>query len=305
MQFIKKLYVILITSMLLVAPTFAKGDVRVLVGNGNITSNDIKMRSSYNLLIQGKTSTANSRAAIRNKTRSELITEKIKLQAAAKLGIAPVSGEVDRRIRDFAKQNNMSTAQLANVFKDQNSNISTLKSLITANIVWSAVVRQKFGATASVSEKQIDEAARKSNRKQTVYDLHYIILKMPSNANRTKRNKRLADAKMIRENFTKCSRVRTLTAGLGRVEVKAQPNTSLSTLSSAQRQLVRSAKIGSITRARTVRGGVEMFAVCKKSTAISAKTRASIQNKLTQSKFSKLAKEYLKELRQQANVKYK
>ncbi|NRA88598.1 MAG: hypothetical protein HRU28_14685 [Rhizobiales bacterium] len=313
MQFVsssvKKIHVAFIVSILvflaITTPALAKSKVKVLVGKDGITEYDIKIRSNYTLIVTGKTSTAKNRSRIRKKTIEVLIDEKVKIIAATNAGIGLVSGEISRRVSGFARSNKMSTAQLAKIFKARGSNISTLKQIFKSSLLWGALVRQKYGSSASVSEKQIDAAASKTHKKQTVYDLQHIILKMPSNASRAKRNKRLADAKIVREKFTKCSRIRTLTSNLGRVEVKSKPNTSLSSLNSGQRNLIRNASIGTVTKARRIKGGVEMFAICKKDKAHSAKARKIAQNKLVQTKFGKLAEDYLKQLRTQSNVQYK
>ena len=57
--------------------------------------------------------------------------------------------------------------------------------------------------------------------------------------------------------------------------------------------------------ARTIKGGVEMYAICKKTTARSAKARKFVQGKLVQKKFEKFADDYLVQLTAAANVQYK
>ena len=110
-----------------------------------------------------------------------------------------------------------------------------MKNLQKAGIAWGGLIRSKFGSSAQISEKLIDEEASKLGKKfggeQTVYDLRHIVLQMPSNASKAKRKQRLVDAKTVRDNFSKCSRVRTLTSSLGRVKVQTMRNVSLGTLS--------------------------------------------------------------------------
>lgn len=295
--------------MLFITPSLAKSNVVVTVGNGTITEYDVKIRSNFELIVKNKSSTARNRANVRKKVIDKLINEKVQLQTGARFGISASKGEVDRRIRKIASGAKMSVSQLANFLKARGSNISTMKDLQEAGIIWGGIVRAKFGSASRVSEKIIDEEASKLGKrfggKQTVYDLQHIILKMPSNANRAKRTQRQKEAKQVRAEFTKCSRIRTVTAGLPRVEVKARPNTSLSTLSSGQRSLVRAAKVGTITKYRTIKGGVEMFAVCKKTTAHSTKARTYVQKKLVQERFTKFAEDYLKSLRGATNVQYR
>ena len=310
---IKKLFIasfILLSFQLIsVASANAASKTVVSVGNANITEYDIKIRSNFLLVVKNKSASSRNRANIRKSTIKALVNEQVQLQAAARNGVTASSGEVNRRIATIAKGARMSVSRLGSFLKSKGSHIDTLKNLQRAGIVWGGLIRSKFGSSAQISEKLIDEESAKLGRKfggeQTVYDLRHIVLQMPSNANKAKRNKRLADAKTVRENFSKCSRVRTLTANLGRVKVTSMPNTSLRSLNAGQRKLVRNAKIGTISKARTIRGGVEMYAVCKKTTARSAKARKFVQGKLTQKKFEKFADDYLTQLTAAANVQYK
>lgn len=302
-------FILLALQMLLLTPVLAASKTVATIGNVNITEDDVKLRSNFLLIVKNKSSNARNRANIRKSTIKTLVQEQVQIQAAARNNIVAVSGEINRRIASIAKGARMSVSQLTSFLKSKGSNISTMKNLQKAGIVWGGLIRQKFGSSAQVSAKLIDEEAAKLGKrfggKQTVYDLRRIVLQMPSNAKKSKRNQRLADAKTVRENFTKCSRVRSLTAGLGRVVVETKPNTSLSSLSSGARKLVRNAKVGTVSRARVIKRGVEMFAVCKKTTARSEKARKFVEGKLVQKKFEKFAKEYLDQLVAEANVTYK
>lgn len=309
----KKLYIasfiLLSTQLLGFSPAMAADKTVVTVGNEKITEYDIKIRSNFLLIVKNQSSNARNRANIRKSTIKTLVQEQVQRQAAAKQGVEAVSGEVNRRIATIAKGARMSTSKLASFLKSKGSNIETMKDIQRAGIVWAGLIRGKFGASAQVSEKQIDDAASKLGKrfggKQTVYSLQRILLQMPSNANKSKRNKRLADAKKVRESFTKCSRIRSLTAGYGRVKVESKPNTSLSNLSAGQRKLVRNTKVGTVSRARVLKRGVEMFAVCKKTVARSDKARKHVEGKLVQKKFAKFADDYLAQLTASTPIKYK
>ncbi len=289
-------------------PSLARSKTVVTVGNKNITEYDIKIRSNFELIVKNRSSTSRNRSKIRKTVIENLVIQQVQLQAAGKAGIVPIESAVSQNIAKIARGANMSTSKLTNFLKSRGSNISTMKDIQRAGMVWQALVRQKFGSAGQVSEKQIEEEANKSKKygkKQTVYSLKHITLKMASNASKGKRNKRLAEAREIKANFTKCSRIRTLTANFGRVEVKSLANVSLSSLNSAQRNLIRKTKLGTISNARSVRGGVEMFALCEKTVAISAKSRSVIQSKLIDKKFSGFAKDYLKRVRAETFIKYR
>lgn len=309
----KKLYIasfiLLSLQLMLVSPVLAASKTVVTVGSEKITEYDIKIRSNFLLIVKNKSPNARNRANIRKSTIKDLIKEEVQLQAAAKAGISAISGEINRRISTIAKGARMSVRQLASFLKTKGSHIDTMKNIQRAGIVWGGLVRAKFGSSAQVSEKLIDEEANKLGKrfggKQTVYDLRRIVLQMPSNANKAKRNQRLTDAKTVRANFVKCSRIRSLTSSLGRVIVENKPNTSLRSLSAGQRKLVRNAKVGSITKARVIKRGVEMYAVCKKTVARSEKARKYVKGKLVQKKFEKFANDYLTQLTASTNVKYK
>ncbi|MGL1922580.1 MAG: SurA N-terminal domain-containing protein [Hyphomicrobiales bacterium] len=302
-------FILLFAQLIITSPVFAASKTVATVGSAKITEYDVKIRSNFLLIVKNKSASSRNRANIRKSTIKALTNEQVQIQAGAKAGIRASNGEVNRRIAAIAKGARMSSKQLASFLKSKGSHIDTLKDLQRAGILWGGLVRSKFGASAKVSEKLIDAEAEKLGKKfggkQTVYDLRRIVLQMPSNANKAKRNKRLADAKTVRENFTKCSRVRSLTSGLGRVKVENKPNTSLSNLSSGARKLVRNTKVGAVSRSRTIKGGVELYVVCKKTVARSEKARKYVENKLVQKKFQTFAEDYLEQLRAEFNVSIK
>lgn len=303
-------FILLFTQVILIAPALA-ADSKILatVGNVNITEDDVKIRSNFSLIVTNKPASASNRADIRNATLKELVDEQVQLQAATRNGITADEAEVNKRIETIAKGANMTAAQLTSFLKSKGSHIDSMRDLQKAGIAWRSLIRSKFGSAAQISEKLIDEEAAKLGEKfggeQTVYDLRHIVLQMPSNANKTKRNQRLADARTVRANFSKCSRIRTLTSGLGRVKVATMRNVSLSDLSEGQRKLVSNTRVGSVSGARTIKGGVEMYAVCKKTTARNDKARQFAQSQLVQKKFEKFAADYLIQLTAEANVQYK
>lgn len=298
--------IILFIQLIIANTAFAASKTVATVGSASVTEYDVKIRSNFLLIVKNKSTNSRNRANIRKSTIKTLTSEQVQIQAAAKAGIQAANGEVNRRVASIAKGARMSVNQLAKFLKSKGSNISTMKDMQKAGILWGGLVRAKFGASAQVSEKLIDDEAEKLGKrfggKQTVYDLRRILLQMPSNANRAKRNKRLADAKTVRENFTKCSRVRSLTSSLGRVKIENKPNTSLGNLSSGARKLVRNTKVGAVSKGRVIKGAVELYAVCKKTTARTEKARKYIENKLVQKKFEKFAGGYLDTLRSEYNV---
>ncbi|MBL1421378.1 MAG: SurA N-terminal domain-containing protein [Alphaproteobacteria bacterium] len=303
-------FILLFTQFTVIAPALAAdGDILATVGKVNITEGDVKVRSNFLLIVKNQQASASNRADIRNATIKELVNQQVQLQAATRNGITAGEAEVNKRIETIAQGAKMTVTQLTSFLKSKGSHIDSMRDLQKSGIAWRSLIRSKFGSTAQISEKLIDEEAAKLGKKfggeQTVYDLRHIVLQMPSNANKTKRNQRLADARTVRANFSKCSRIRTLTSGLGRVKVSTMRNVSLSNLSEGQRKLVINTRVGSVSGARTIKGGVEMYAVCKKTTARNDKARQFAQSQLVQKKFEKFAADYLIQLTAEANVQYK
>lgn len=288
--------------------SYAASRTVATVGSEKITEYDVKIRSNFLLIIRNIPSSSKARARVRKTVIKQLIDEELQLLAGKKQGMVAPAATLNKRISSIARGARMSTSQLAKFLKAKGSNISTMKQQHSAAIVWGGLIRAKFGASANVSEKQIEQQAKKLGSKfskQTVYDLRHILLQMPSNANRAKRSSRLKDAAAIRAKFTKCSRIRSITASVNRVKITNRSNTSLGSLNSGQRNLVKAASIGSISKARTIKGGVEMFALCRKSVAHSAKTKAKIRSSLIQSKFKGFAADYLKTLHKEYKVTYR
>lgn len=287
-----------------VIPSLAASRVVVSVNGKSINENDIKIRSSLTLISKSQKQTAKAHANIRKTVINKLIEEQVMLQAGVAAGFKPSNTEVKKRIAVIAKGAKLTVKQLEEYLLANGSHINTMKNIQKVNQVWGNLLRKRFGTDVKISDKAIEAETKKSG-KVTVYDLQQITLKMPSNSSASKRNARVAEAKQVQADFSKCSRIRTLTSNLGRVEIKSRPATSLSALTPGQRKLVQGAKIGTISHYRILSKGIEMFAVCKKTQAYSNKARANAKNKLLRIAFAKFGGTYLKKIMSEAKIVYR
>ncbi|MCJ8322675.1 MAG: SurA N-terminal domain-containing protein [Rhizobiales bacterium] len=312
MQFISKSFkllgavaaMVIFAQAMLISPSLAASRVVVTVDGKSINENDIKIRSSLTLISKSQKQTAKAHANIRKTVINKLIEEQVMLQAGAKAGFKPSNGEVKKRIAAIAKGAKLTVKQLEQYLLDNGSHINTMRNIQKVNQVWGNLLRKQFGSSVKISDQAI-EAETKKGGKVTVYDLQQITLQMPSNSSPSKRNARVAQAKQVQAEFSKCSRIRTLTASLGRVEIKSRPATSLSALTPGQRKLVKGAKVGTISHYRILSKGIEMFAVCKKTQAYSNKARANAKNKLLQKAFANFGVSYLKKIMSNAKIIYR
>jgi hypothetical protein len=104
----------------------------------------------------------NARTAIlpklRKDAREELIDERLKVQAAKKLGIVVSDNDVKTLIKDIADRNKMTYEQFAQHLKGTGVDISTMGERFRAQKAWRDLIGRRYSAQVSVSQRDVDRA---------------------------------------------------------------------------------------------------------------------------------------------------
>jgi peptidyl-prolyl cis-trans isomerase SurA len=95
---------------------------------------------------------------MRKGAQEELIEERLKLQEAKKNGIEVSDEEVRRVFKGLAENNKMTEEQFGQHLKGLGVDPNTLKERFRAMIGWREVIRRRFSALVSVTQKDIDRA---------------------------------------------------------------------------------------------------------------------------------------------------
>ncbi len=131
--------------------------IAALVNGDVISSQDMQNRIKAFLMTSRIPFNKQTRLMITQRVLNGAIDEKLKLQAAAKDGINITEKEVDAQVKEFAKNNQISAAQLPQILADSGVSMATLREQLKAELAWVRVVRKKYYAENNLTQKEINE----------------------------------------------------------------------------------------------------------------------------------------------------
>jgi peptidyl-prolyl cis-trans isomerase SurA len=97
----------------------------------------------------------------KQEAQEELIEERLKLQEAKRAGIDITDDDVKRMMKTLAERNKMTEEQFAQHIKGLGVDISTMQERTRAQVAWREVVRRKFSAQISITNRDIDKMCRR------------------------------------------------------------------------------------------------------------------------------------------------
>lgn len=137
-----------------------------------ITNYDVVQRAR--LLVAGgaKPSQEITRAAL-----EELIKDRLKLQAAKRLGVVVGEAEINGAFTEFAGKSGMSVEDFSADLTRQGIDRAAMVDLISAQIAWSQIVNARFSGRASPTDVELDqEISLARSDKLVEYRLREIII---------------------------------------------------------------------------------------------------------------------------------
>ncbi len=244
----------------------------------------------------------------RKKAMDELIEERLKLQEAQRLGISVDEAQVDEIINNIAKRNKTTPEQFAQNLKGMGASIDSMRARFRATIAWNSVVRRRFSALVSVSQREIDRmvsSAAGDAEDQVELRLHRITLPVTGKLDQKAMATRLDHAERIWRGFKGCATTAEL--------AKAQGGTfedlgtcKPSSVPEPTRSLLLNAKDDEMVPPNMSSRGVELYAVCgRKVIKADDQVREQVAQELQQKEFEVLAERHLRDLRQDAHIEYR
>jgi peptidyl-prolyl cis-trans isomerase SurA len=92
----------------------------------------------------------------RKEAKEELIEERLKLQEAKRLGIEITDAEVSSIMKGIVDRNKMTEAQFTQHLKGEGVDVSTMRERFRAQIAWREVVRRRFSAQVSITQRDVE-----------------------------------------------------------------------------------------------------------------------------------------------------
>jgi peptidyl-prolyl cis-trans isomerase SurA len=257
---------------------------------------------------------ASARASIMPKLRKdakeELIEERLKLQAAKKLGIEVTDAEVKTLIKELATRNKMSYEQFADHIKGMGVDISTMGEKFRAQKAWREMIGRRYAAQVSVTQRDVDRllssAAIEAGADTVELQVQKIALAMAGKIDQASLTKRYAEAEALRRRINGCKNMAELAHGAPDTRFEDMKYVKPSSIAEPMRSMLLSAKDGDALPPVTTGGGVEIYAVCgRRATGGNEERRNHALQELQSKELDVLARQHLRNLRQEANIEYR
>jgi peptidyl-prolyl cis-trans isomerase SurA len=287
--------------------TLADAQQIVLLVNGEpITALDIDQRTKLTQLTTQK-------VPARQAVIEELITEKIKVREAKKLGLEVSAEDVDNALAAMASRMRLTSEQLTAQLARSGVNVATLKHKIRADITWPQLVRGRYQASLQIAEKDILTAidAKADSKEEDIvsydYTLRPILFLVPAGSPESFVEGRKREAEALRSRFQGCDEGLAFARSLKDVAVRAQIVRSSVDIPAVLRKVLDGVEVGRLTSPEVTKFGVEMFAMCNKKQSAGDNTlsKKKARETLMAERFEQRSKQYLKEIRRGAMLEYK
>jgi len=246
----------------------------------------------------------------RKEAQEELIEERLKLQEAKRIGIDVSDDDVKRMMKSLSERNKMTEEQFAQHIKGLGVDISTMQERTRAHAAWREVVRRRFSAQISITNRDIDRmlsaSASESGEDTVELQVQKITLPMPAKPDQNAMAKRYAEAEGLRQKFDGCKTMGGLAKDAGNARFEDLKYIKPSSIPEPTRSMLLSAKDNDVLPPSTAAAGIEVYAVCgRRSVKADDKQRERVQEELAQKEFETVAKRHLRDLRQDAHIEFR
>jgi peptidyl-prolyl cis-trans isomerase SurA len=278
--------------------------IAILVNDEPITEYDISQRQ--------KLISATNRGAgnVKQRAIDELIDEKLKMQAAHRLGIVVDSAQVDQAFGAIATRVKLSPAQFSQALQQIGVNPATLKKRLEADLSWRDVVRARFSRSVNIRDRDIEAAlARKGEElpETTIeLELQQIILIIPEGSTAAYIRQRKADAESYKAKYTGCESARDLAKSFRDIVVKESVRRNIADLGPAIAERMKDVDVGGISGPNETKSALELIGVCdRQEVQDSSAAKKQIQSELMNEQGERLSRRLLIDLKQSAVIEYR
>ncbi len=123
----------------------------VMVNNRAVTNYDIEQRIRFMEVL-------NTPGNLQEQAYDALVDDRLRLDAAAAIGIRLSDEEVTQGMTEFAGRANLGLEEFVAALAQEGVSREAFRDFVAAGIAWRQVVRARFGPRSQVSEAEIDRA---------------------------------------------------------------------------------------------------------------------------------------------------
>jgi len=290
------------TATPVVTPAFASS-IALLVNDEPITAYDIAQRQK---LIAATGGGGN----VKQRAIDELIDEKLKTQAARRIGITTSSAEVDQAFASIASRVKLSPAQFRQALQQIGVNPDSLKKRLEADLMWRDVVRARFRSSVNIRDRDIETAlARKGEElptSSTELEMQQIIFIIPQNSSAAYIRQRKADAAQFRSRYTGCDSARDLAKNYRDIVIKENVRRNSADITPVVYETMKDIPVGGITAPNEGPNAIDMIGICdREEVEDTTAAKKLIRNELMNEQGERLARRLLIDMKQSAVIEYR
>jgi peptidyl-prolyl cis-trans isomerase SurA len=265
-----------------------------------------KRKQAYGRSLQQRalsSARASAVSGLKKQARDELIDERLKLQEAKRLGIKPPEDRVEQIFNDIAQRNKMSGKQFAAHLRKVGASSASMKARFRAQLAWNLVINRRFRRLISVSQRDIDQFIdKKSDDKSVAMRLQKITIPVAANLDQRDIAQRMSEADALRQRFRGCTSTASLVRRINGAQLQDLGSVSPTKMSEPTRSMLLSAKEGDMLPPSLASGGIEMFAVCSKTSGGSLEDRLEASRDLENQELNMLGRRHLADLKRDAHI---
>jgi peptidyl-prolyl cis-trans isomerase SurA len=218
--------------------------------------------------------------ATREAALESVFESRLKLIETAKYKINPSDAEIGAALSFMAHNIKMEPQVLLQSLARAGVTEDQWKQKFKADAAWIGYVRA-LNRTLEVSETDVRaELARQGKSKSTEFTLRQVILVVPNGAAGPALQARFNEAQQLRSKFTDCNSGLEVARATRDVAVREPINRSATALSDQLRALLDKTEVGRLTPPSRGPQGIEMIAVCGKTSREDAAAAEAVRSEL-------------------------
>ncbi len=281
----------------------ARAQVVVIANGSPITELDISQRTK--LMAAGA-----HKAPSRQEVINELIDDRLKIAKGKYYGLEISDKDVDNAFTNMAQRQRMSPAQFEQVLGRSGISPSALKARLRAQLIWTQLVRGRFGSSLEIGDADVANAMRGTSASDTVagyvYTLYPVTVIVPNGSPPAVVDSKRREAENLRSRFAGCDAGVKLARALRDVAVREPVTRSSSDLPEQLRDVLAKLEIGRLSVPEPTPQGWQMFALCnKKETTADSPAKREMRDKLYNERYEAESKKFLEDIRRSAMIEYK
>lgn len=247
---------------------------------------------------------------LKKDAQEELIEDRLKLQAAKKLGIEISDQDVKTLLTDLAGRNKMTYDQFSQHLKGSGVDINTMGERFRAQKAWRDLIGRRYAAQVTVTQRDVDRmlsAAAVEGGEDTVeLQVQRISLTLAGKIDQASMTKRYAEAEALRRRVNGCKGMAELAKSVPDTRFEDMKYVKPGSIAEPMRSMLLSAKDDDVLPPVTTSAGVELYAVCgRRPLGGNEERRSKAMAELQSKELDVLARRHLRNIRQEANIEYK